>query len=340
MLSVVLFFLFFSLFLYVLLAGADFGAGIIELFSSRNQQEKTKKTVYRVMGPIWEANHIWIIILIVILWVAFPVYYQIFVVYLHIPITLMLLGITMRGLAFIFRHYDAVKGKSQVWYNGMFKIASVVTPFFLGMIFGGLVGGNIQLFEEGTNQSFADIYIKGWLNPFSILVGLFYVALCGFIAANFLIGEADENNELENYRKKASVATIVLVFFGFLILGYGYWKEVAFIQDFIHNPISIIAISLSALFLIPLWMMIKRKQKTWTRVLAGFQVFFVIAAAMTVHFPHIIITSTKEFSILEGVAPDSVITSLGVALLIGGAIILPGLFHLMRSFQLIKLFKK
>ena len=72
MLSVVLFFLFFSLFLYVLLAGADFGAGIIELFSSRNQQEKTKKTVYRVMGPIWEANHIWIIILIVILWVALP----------------------------------------------------------------------------------------------------------------------------------------------------------------------------------------------------------------------------------------------------------------------------
>ena len=107
MIYVVLFFLAFSLLLYVLLAGADFGAGIVELFSSKKNQAITKKTVYRVMGPVWEANHIWIIIMIVILWVGFPAYYNILVVYLHIPLTLMLLGITLRGVAFVFRHYDA-----------------------------------------------------------------------------------------------------------------------------------------------------------------------------------------------------------------------------------------
>ena len=90
MLYVVLFFLSFSLLLYVLLAGADFGAGIVELFSSEENQNITKKTVYRVMGPVWEANHIWIIILIVILWIAFPNYYYIIVNSLHIPLTLML----------------------------------------------------------------------------------------------------------------------------------------------------------------------------------------------------------------------------------------------------------
>ena len=98
MLYVVLFFLMFSLLLYVVLAGADFGAGIIELFSSKNNQSITKKTVYRVMGPVWEANHIWIIILMVILWVGFPDFYNVLVVYLHIPLTLILLGITLRGL--------------------------------------------------------------------------------------------------------------------------------------------------------------------------------------------------------------------------------------------------
>ena len=114
MLYVVLFFLIFSLYLYVVLGGADYGAGIVELFSSEENQKITKKTIYRVMGPVWEANHIWIIILVVILWVGFPEFYNVLVVYLHIPLTLVLLGITMRGVAFVFRHYDAFKDKSQI----------------------------------------------------------------------------------------------------------------------------------------------------------------------------------------------------------------------------------
>ncbi|MEO2058616.1 MAG: cytochrome d ubiquinol oxidase subunit II [Mesonia sp.] len=339
MLTVVLFFLFFSLFLYVLLAGADFGGGIIELFSSPKNQEKTKQTIYRVMGPIWEANHIWIIILIVILWIGFPQYFNIFVVYLHIPITLMLLGITIRGLAFIFRHYDAVKGRSQGSYNALFKLGSILSPLFLGVIFGGLVGGNINLFSENPNLSFKEIYIDGWFNVFSVLIGVFYIALCAFIASNFLIGEADDEDELNLYRKKASYSTIILVFIGLVILAYGYFNEIDFVLDFIENKYSIIAVAISGIVLIPLWKMIKLKRKAWARILAGVQVLLVVSAAMLAHFPDVIITSTKEISILDGVAPDSVIQVLGIALLIGGAIILPGLYHLMKSFQLIKLFK-
>ncbi len=339
MLTVVLFFLFFSLFLYVLLAGADFGGGIIELFSSPKNQEKTKQTIYRVMGPIWEANHIWIIILIVILWIGFPQYFNIFVVYLHIPITLMLLGITIRGLAFIFRHYDAIKGKSQGSYNTLFKLGSILSPLFLGVIFGGLVGGNINLFSENPNLSFKEIYIDGWFNIFSLLIGLFYITLCAFIASNFLIGEASDENELNLYRKKASYSTIVLVLIGFIILLYGYFNEIAFVIDFIENKYSIIAVAISGIVLIPLWKMIKLKRKAWARILAGVQVLLVVSAAMLAHFPDVIITSTKEISILDGVAPDSVIQILAIALIIGGSIILPGLFHLMKSFQLIKLFK-
>jgi len=339
MLTVVLFFLFFSLFLYVLLAGADFGGGIIELFSSPKNQEKTKQTIYRVMGPIWEANHIWIIILIVILWIGFPQYFNIFVVYLHIPITLMLLGITIRGLAFIFRHYDAVKGRSQGSYNALFKLGSILSPLFLGVIFGGLVGGNINLFSENPNLSFKEIYIDGWFNVFSVLIGVFYIALCAFIASNFLIGEADDEDELNLYRKKASYSTIVLVLIGFVILLYGYFNEIDFVLDFIENKYSIIAVAISGIVLIPLWKMIKLKRKAWARILAGVQVLLIVSAAMLAHFPDVIITSTQEISILDGVAPDSVIQVLGIALLIGGAIILPGLYHLMKSFQLIKLFK-
>lgn len=129
------------------------------------------------MGPIWEANHIWLIILIVILWIAFPEYFNIIIIYLHIPLTLVLLGITMRGVAFIFRHYDAVVGQSQVWYNRMFRISSLITPIFLGMSFGALVSGKI-VFAENGEVSFQQIFMNPWLNIFTILTGLF---LCGIV---------------------------------------------------------------------------------------------------------------------------------------------------------------
>ena len=186
MIYVVLFFLAVSLLLYVLLAGADFGAGIVELFSSKENQAITKKTVYRVMGPVWEANHIWIIIMIVILWVAFPKYYYIIVTALHIPLTLVLLGITLRGVAFVFRHYDAYKDKSQILYDWMFKISSLVTPVFLGMTFGAMISGEIIVTENLGNYSFKELYIIPWLNGFSIFIGLFFATLCAFLSSVLL----------------------------------------------------------------------------------------------------------------------------------------------------------
>ncbi len=219
MLYVVLFFTFFSIFLYVFLGGADFGAGIVELFSSRENQRLNRDTIYKVMGPIWEANHIWLIILIVILWIAFPEYFNIIIIYLHIPLTLVLLGITMRGVAFIFRHYDAVVGQSQVWYNRMFRISSLITPIFLGMSFGALVSGKI-VFAENGEVSFQQIFMDPWLNIFTLLTGLFYAALCAFLASTLLIGETS-GEVRKMYSRKSAIATMVLVIIGGMVLLYG-----------------------------------------------------------------------------------------------------------------------
>ncbi|GHA34583.1 cytochrome D ubiquinol oxidase subunit II [Salinimicrobium marinum] len=339
MLYVVLFFLLFSFFLYVLLGGADFGAGIVELFTSKKNKNITRETIYRVMGPIWEANHIWLIILIVILWIAFPVYFNVIIVYLHIPFTLVLLGITMRGVAFIFRHYDAVVDKSQVLYNWMFRISSFITPVFLGMSFGALIGGEIFLTDDYSEVHFADIFMTPWLNIFTFLVGLFYAALCAFLASTLLIGETV--GETRNiFSRKSAMFTIVLVVIGFLLIGYGYLNDVTFIQDFIHNPISIGAVVLSGILLFPLWRFIRNENRIGSRYLAGFQVVLVLFAALVAHFPYIIITQNKELSLLEGVAPDAVIQNLAIMLLIGGFFILPGLFHLMKSFKMIKVLEK
>ncbi|MDT0643938.1 cytochrome d ubiquinol oxidase subunit II [Zunongwangia sp. F363] len=339
MLYVVLFFTLFSFFLYVLLGGADFGAGIVELFSSRENKKINRDTIYKVMGPVWEANHIWLIILIVILWIAFPVYFNIIIIYLHIPLTLVLMGITMRGVAFIFRHYDAIKDKSQYLYNGMFRISSLITPIFLGMSFSALIGGEIILTDDYAGHSFVDIFMHPWVNLFSLLVGLFYAALCAFLASTLLIGES-EGKIRKMYSRKSSAFTIVLVVLGFILIAYGYIADIAFIEDFITNPVSIIAVLLSGILLIPLWRSIKKQNRIGSRYLAGLQVMFILFAALYAHYPYIIITTEEEVSLLEGVAPGSVITTLGISLIIGGFIILPGLFHLMKSFKMIKVFEK
>ncbi len=339
MMYVVLFFLAFSLLLYVLLAGADFGAGIIELFSSKKNQKITKKTVYRVMGPVWEANHIWIIILIVILWVAFPYFYNIIVVSLHIPLTLMLLGITLRGIAFIFRHYDAYKDKSQRLYNWMFKISSLLTPIFLGIAFGALLSEEIIVTDTLAEFTFKELYIDSWLNIFSILTGLFFASLCAFMAAVLLIGEADKT-ALKIYRKKAATATVVVVLIGFITFMYGYSQGLSFVLGFIENPYAISALGISALLLIPLWRSIQQKRKVRSRIYAGLQVFLILFAALISQYPLVLFTSNESISLLANTAPESTIQVLGISLIIGGLLILPGLFHLLKSFKMIKILER
>ncbi|WP_306352666.1 cytochrome d ubiquinol oxidase subunit II [Flavobacterium sp. '19STA2R22 D10 B1'] len=336
MLYVVLFFAAFSFFLYVILGGADFGAGIIELFSSKQNRIIAKKTTYGAIGPIWEANHIWIIILVVILWIAFPAYYNVLVIYLHIPLTLILLGITLRGVAFVFRHYDAVKDKSQVLYDKMFELASLVTPVFLGMTFGALIGGNITITDDYTHSGFKEIFIDSWLQPFPIFVGFFYAALCAFLAATLLIGEAAEENK-KFYMRKAAIAIIVVVIIGFITLAIGYYSGNRFVQDFIVNKYAIISVILSGVLLIPLRQSILKGRMIWCRALAGIQVILIIVAAIGAHFPNIIITENEKLNIFDGIAPESVINVLGISLLIGGFVILPGLFHLLKSFKMIKI---
>ena len=102
MLNIVIIYLWMAILLYLLLGGADFGAGIIELFTSQKNERVTRRTMYRAIGPIWEANHMWLIITIVILFVGFPRIYTTMSIHLHIPLAVMLIGIIARGTAFTF----------------------------------------------------------------------------------------------------------------------------------------------------------------------------------------------------------------------------------------------
>src|SRR5690349_2087673 len=128
-----------SFILYTLLGGADFGAGIIETFAG----QKGERTVSRAMAPVWEANHVWLILAVVILFTGFPAVYASISLVLHIPLMLVLIGIIFRGCAFTFRHYDIATDTAHKYYSVFFKLSSFVTPFFLGVTLAAMILGRI-----------------------------------------------------------------------------------------------------------------------------------------------------------------------------------------------------
>ncbi|MDB5111781.1 MAG: cydB [Mucilaginibacter sp.] len=331
MLTVVILFLFFAIVLYFLLGGADFGAGIIEFFTSDGNKHRTRKTMYQAIGPIWEANHMWLIIAVVILFVGFPVIYSQLSIYLHIPLLIMLMGVIARGTAFSFRNYDAIKDeKTQALYNHIFTYSSVITPLFLGIIAGSAISGQI---DPGAN-TFASAYIFSWFNWFSISVGFFTVSLCGFLAAIYLIGEATEPNDVQRFINKAKALNLAAFICGGLVFIAAEVENIHLAQWIFGNVISLTAVIAASISLVLLWITISLGKKMIARVFAAFQVTMILLSVGYRHFPNfIILKGGQKMSLLTDHAPVKTIDDLGIALLIGSLFILPALFYLYYSFK-------
>ena len=328
--NVVIAFLYFAILLYVILGGADFGAGIIEMFTSQRNVRLTRKTLYHAIGPIWEANHMWLIIVIVILFVGFPTIYADLSVHLHIPLLIMLMGIIARGTAFVFRHYDAVQDEMQAFYNRVFVWSSFITPFFLGVIAGSTISGHINK----DAQTFANAYIFSWLNLFSLAVGLFTVALCGFLASVYLIGEADDENDKQRFIQKAKRTNIVAVAAGMLVFAAAMTDGIPLVNWVFGEPIGLIAVIAATLSLVVMWKFINTKVLLLPRILVAFQVTMILLAITYAHFPNFVIEQGGEhLSLHENIAPLKTIQALAWALLLGSVFILPALFYLYYSFQ-------
>ncbi|MBD1391945.1 cytochrome d ubiquinol oxidase subunit II [Mucilaginibacter glaciei] len=330
MLYVVILFLWLALLLYLVMGGADFGAGIIEMFTSKPNKMRTRQTMYNAIGPIWEANHMWLIIAIVILFVGFPVIYTTMSTYLHIPLVIMLMGIIARGTALTFRNYDAVIDDMQKVYNKIFVYSSFITPLFLGIIAGSAVSGRIDLHAT----DFMSAYIYSWLNWFSVSIGFFTVALCGFLAAIYLIGETNEASEQKRFIRKAKLMNVAAVVAGASVFAASVAEHIPLIQWVFGNIIGIAAVSLASISLILLWILIYRGKRYIIRVLAGFQVTMILLTTTYKHYPNIVILKNGGYlSLINDHGADKTIVALGSALLIGSLFILPALVYLVWSFQ-------
>lgn len=330
MIYVVIVFLWTAILLYILLGGADFGAGIIELMTSKSNKSRTRKTMYKAIGPIWEANHMWLIIAIVILFVGFPKIYTTVSVYLHIPLVCMLLGIIARGTAFVFRNYDAVKDDMQNIYTPIFVYSSLITPFFLGVIAASSVSGRI----DPQANDFLNAYVFNWLNWFSVSIGIFTVSICGYLATIFIIGQTETNEDRIYFVRKAYRAIMVVMGCGLLVFIAAYVDKIPLMMWIFGDAPGVIAIFAASLSLLVMLPALNRNKPNLLRMLAGFQVAMILFAATYTHFPDIVlIKGGNNLSLLTHQGQLKTIASLGYALLIGSVFILPALIYLIYSFQ-------
>lgn len=363
MFEIVLAFLGLSILLYALLAGADFGAGILELFSLRGPRRKAeaeRSLVTHAIGPVWEANHIWLIIAVVILFMGFPKAYARISTELHLPLTAMLFGVVGRGCAFTFRHYDAVKDGSQRFYNIIFVLSSLWTSLFLGILVGALLSGGLA---PGA-ASYPERYVFSWLRPFPVTVGLFVSACFAFLAAVYLTLEAADPGLRKDLLRKARRAGLVLILTGGLVFLAAARDGFPLHRAFLAHPSALACFSAATVLLPFLFRFLSRGQALRARTTAMVLVALVLGGWFAVQYPYVYLETPaggwdgafREGGVLAGEAgfraglpagkeslpgltfreasaPAATLKVLALGLLLGSVLILPALFYLLLVFK-------
>lgn len=319
-----------SLVFYVVFAGADFGAGIYEFLCFITKRPPRKKLVERAIGPIWEANHMWLILVVVIFFMGFSEAFAEFSKTLHIPIVLILIGISLRGTAFAFRHYDPIQDHWQKKYTILFGISSIWTAFWQGVVVGALFG---DLPSHQTD--FYSTYIAPWFTPFSFSVGLFVVAVYLYLAQTFFLSEASEDPKVSKSILKDVWKSIVFVLLtGGLVFVVAWANQPKFFSVFFGHPASITLLILTTVLFYPLFSSYKTQRFNLARVIVAFQVAFIFMAVLIKRFP--ILLSFNDGTIMtysSAASPESTLKQLTIALAVGITVVLPFLIYLLKVFK-------
>jgi cytochrome d ubiquinol oxidase subunit II len=192
---------------YGILGGADFGAGFWDLFAGNARKGGPVRTfLEHTIGPVWEANHVWLIFVLVYLWTAFPEPFVSIATTMYIPLTLAALGIILRGSSFAFRKWAATLNRQRA-LGATFALSSILTPFFLGTVAGGVASGRVPLGNAAGHA------VSSWLNPTSLLGGVMAVGASAFIAAVFACRDAAVGGDagLTQYFKMRATITGIAV---------------------------------------------------------------------------------------------------------------------------------
>ncbi|HWX98062.1 MAG TPA: cytochrome d ubiquinol oxidase subunit II [Solirubrobacteraceae bacterium] len=308
--------------LYTVLAGADFGAGFWQLFAGRGPHaERVRDQAHRSIGPVWEANHVWLIFVITVFWTAYPTAFGSIFTTLAVPLFIAAIGIIMRGAAYALRS-GTEKPIELRSIDMLFSISSLLTPFALGACAGAIASGRVP-----AGRTAGDMF-SSWVNPTSILVGVLAVATSAYLAAVYLAADAARMGDVDlerAFRVRAlgsGVLTGAIAVGGLAVLhsdAHSLYHELVAGDALIALIASILAGSAT------LGLVFVRRFEA-ARYSAALAVAAIIAGWALARWP----TLLPGLTVQQAAAPHDTLVAVVVSVLAGGAILFPSLALLFR----------
>jgi cytochrome d ubiquinol oxidase subunit II len=315
-----------SLILYALSGGADFGGGMWDLLAIGPRAARQRQVIAEAVGPIWEANHVWLILVVVLLFTGFPRGFSVMMTALNIPVTAMLIGIVLRGAAFIFRKYDNQSDAVQRRWSAVFGISCFFTPFFQGVIVGALATGQIHIVNGQVSTGF----FAGWLTLFALACGIFAVGLFAFVAATYLTVDTQDQPDLQSdFRRRAlwsGLALAPIALLVFLAAKHGAPELYRRLTDWWAPALLALTSLMAVVALFALW----RRRFALARIAAISQVTLILVGWCLAQYPNLV---TPDVTVNNTHAPEITLRLLLLALAVGAMILFPALFLLFRIFK-------
>jgi cytochrome bd ubiquinol oxidase subunit II len=302
---------------YALFGGADFGGGIWDLLAGGATRGAVPRSLIdESITPVWEANHVWLIFILVLLWTAFPPAFAAIMTALFVPLALSLLGIVLRGVGFAFRHTAQRLHMLQLT-GAVFAAASLITPFFMGTVVGAVATGQVPVHPAGN-------VLAAWTSPTAILTGFLFVAACAYISAAFLVLEARQRGHQDLMRYFSLRATAAGVLTG--ALAGGTFAQLSASAPHVFAGLTgialpLVAISIAAGIAVLAMLWLRWYHALFLRATAAIAVATVVWGWGLAQYPYLIPTSLP---LAAGSAPTAslvaefVVTGLAVVLVAPG----------------------
>jgi cytochrome d ubiquinol oxidase subunit II len=310
---------------YALFGGADFGGGVWDLLAGGTERgHRVRDRIERSIGPVWEANHVWLIFVLVVLWTGFSGAFAAAVTTLYVPLTLAGFGMIARGAAFAYRKSVSTPGMRR-FFGAAFALSSLLTPFFLGAVVGGVASGRVP---PGIAEG--DV-LTSWANPTSFLGGTLAVLVCAYLAAVFLCGDARRDGEHDlagAFRLRALVTAAVTGAVGLAGIAVLHADAPLLFDGLTGRGLPVVVLSVVA-GLGALALLVARRY-TVARIASALAVTAILVGWAVGQYPYVLLPS---LTVDQAATGHTTLVALLVALGAGALVLVPSLAYLYVLFQ-------
>ena len=315
-----------ALVIYSLLGGADYGAGFWDLMCSGSRQQDQRDLIARAIQPVWEANHIWLILIVVLTFSGFPAAFSWISLGLAVPIFLILLGIVLRGSAYVFRAYFTGSVQTQLYWGKVFSISSSITPLFLGIVIGAISSNGVLVKDDVSENGF----LGTWFHPFPLIVGLLSLSLFAYLSACYLTIETDDpalQNDFRNRSLFSGFVSLMAAFATYVVAG----NAAQGIRDDLSRAPYVWLIEVGgAIAALVAFQALWTRHYQRARIAAAAQVALIVFGWGVAQYPYLV---RPEVTIYKSAAPTNIVSDLLIAVAMGALVLIPSLILLLLVFK-------